>query len=274
MNQKEYITYTIDEPITEKQEVWIAMLADLGFNGFEQSDKTLAATGEKGELDEAAIETFFQENDLLYSKQVIEEQNWNAEWERSFEPIIVDDFCAVRAAFHQPVQGVQHEIIITPKMSFGTGHHATTYMMMQTMQKIDFTGKTVVDFGTGTGILAILAEKMGAAVVEAIDYDEWCIENGTENIEANHCQRIVLKKADDIKGAQKADIILANINKNVILDNFSAMKEKLNDGGIVLVSGLLATDEQDINAAAVKNNMEQRQIVHRNGWVCILFSQS
>lgn len=272
IHKRQYLNYTIDEPITDKQEIWIAMLEDLGFTGFEQKEKTLTATGEKGELDEAAIETFFQENDLLFTKEVIAEQNWNEQWEQSFEPIIVDAFCAIRATFHQPVNNVEHEIIITPKMSFGTGHHATTYMMLQAMQGINFSGKSVIDFGTGTGILAILAEKMGAAQVEAIDYDDWCIENGTENIEANHCYHITLKKAADITDAIKADIILANINKNVILDNFSAMKEKLNTGGVLLVSGLLAADENVITAVAVQNKLEQRQIFHRNGWVCILFS--
>ena len=272
MNQKQYISYFITEPDSTTQDLLIAILDDFGFTGFEQNDTGISASALVEVIHESEVEAYLLEHRLPFTKEYIAEQNWNQQWEQSFEPIVVDRFCAVRASFHKPVAGVQYEIVITPKMSFGTGHHATTYMMMEAMQKIEFTGKTVIDFGTGTGILAILAEKMGATSVEAIDYDEWCIENGTENIETNNCDRILLKKADDISNTQPADIILANINKNVILDNLSTMKHKLNPNGILLLSGLLTADEQDINLAAAQLNLQQRQILHRNGWVCILFS--
>lgn len=273
MEQKQYISYLIAEPDIAMQELLIAMLDDFGFTGFEQNDDGISANALAITVDEGAVETYLKQHQLSFVKEIIAEQNWNEQWEQSFEPIVVDNFCAVRASFHQPVAGVQHDIIITPKMSFGTGHHATTYMMMQAMREISFAGKTVIDFGTGTGILAILAEKMGATSIEAIDYDEWCIENGAENIEANSCSHIVLEKADDIKSAKPADIILANINKNVILDNFDAMWQKIRASGLLLISGLLAADEQDILQAAKQQNLQQRQILHRNGWLCILFSQ-
>ncbi len=124
---------------------------------------------------------------LSFSKTIIEETNWNQVWESNFDPVIVDDFVAVRAHFHEPIKNVQHEIVITPKMSFGTGHHATTYMMMQQMRELDFAGKNVFDFGTGTGVLAILAEKLGAQKVIAIDNDDWSIENADENVKRNNC---------------------------------------------------------------------------------------
>ena len=128
-----------------------------------------------------------------FSETTIEETNWNQVWESSFEPVVVDDFVAVRADFHEPIKGIKHEIVITPKMSFGTGHHATTYMMLEQMGKLDFKDKRVLDFGTGTGVLAILAEKMGAKKIIAIDNDEWSIENANENIKRNNCVAVELK---------------------------------------------------------------------------------
>ena len=124
---------------------------------------------------------------FIFKETLIPEANWNQVWESNFDPVIVDDFVAIRADFHEPVKGVSLEIIITPKMSFGTGHHATTYMMIEQMRELDFTGKSVFDFGTGTGVLAILAEKLGANKVIAVDNDEWSIENAEENFEKNNC---------------------------------------------------------------------------------------
>src|SRR5205085_7037613 len=138
------------------------------------------------------------------------------EWEKNFERVIIDDFVAIRAPFHKPIQKVTHEIVITPKMSFGTGHHATTFMMIQQMQDVDFKNKKVLDFGTGTGILAILAEKLGATKITAIDNDEWSISNANENIKTNNCRNIQLLLSDSPMLSQKFDVILANINKSVI----------------------------------------------------------
>jgi ribosomal protein L11 methyltransferase len=272
MTRKQYVHYEIEVSDAEQQEVVIADLEEYAFMGYEQTGTGLTADAVRGELNEAAVEAFLTGRQIRFNKQYIQEENWNEQWERSFEPIVVDDFCAVRAHFHPPIAGVQHNIIITPKMSFGTGHHATTYMMIQAMQQLDMKGKQVLDFGTGTGILAILAEKMGAQQVEAIDYDDWCIENGTENVVANQCQRITLRKDDNVQDARQADVILANINKNVILDNMGSMKSRLSETGSVLLSGLLQTDESEINNAALKHDLHQRQIIHRNGWICILFT--
>ncbi len=147
----------------------------------------------------------------------IEKQNWNALWESNFEPVQVDDFVGVRAGFHAPFGGVvEHDIVITPKMSFGTGHHGTTYCVMQLMRGIDFANKSVFDFGTGTGILAILAQKLGAGPVLAVDNDDWCIENASENIIVNNTQSIEIEKVNDANLNKKFNIIIANINKNII----------------------------------------------------------
>lgn len=271
MSKKYYWNYTIIEPDFEKQEILIAQLTEYGFDGFEQNNELLVANAPVTAINGTDVQEFLQTQTLAFTADIIEDQNWNAIWEESFKPIVVENFCAVRARFHQPVQGVQHDIIITPKMSFGTGHHATTYMMLQAMQQIDFKNRSVIDFGSGTGILAILAEKTGAGNVQAIDYDEWCIENGNENIEANNCKHIRLLQADDLEKVYPADVIVANINKLVILSSLPMMKIKLNCGGILLISGILKVDESDVLSAAARFNFRNTYINERNGWLCICF---
>jgi ribosomal protein L11 methyltransferase len=155
----------------------------------------------------------------------------------------VNDFVGIRATFHPPLEKIQHEIIITPKMSFGTGHHATTFMMIQQMKEIDFKGKTVLDFGTGTGVLAILAAKLGAANVYAIDYDEWSITNTIENIQQNGSSNIRVAQLATLPAGEKFDIILANINLNVILDNLKSIVLSSISNTYVLLSGFLLQDE-------------------------------
>ena len=271
---KQYIRYQINQPNSDKQEILVAMLMQFGFNGFEQTADFLIANGYKETLDEAGIDHYLNEAEAIFSKIILEEENWNKMWESDFHPIIIDDFCAVRADFHQPIPNVKYEVIITPKMSFGTGHHATTWMMMKAMEAIDFTGKSVIDFGTGTGLLAILAEKMGAEKVVAIDYDDWCIENGNENIVANNTQRVEIFKADNPDVAPLSDIILANINKHVILDNFRSLKGLLNTNGLLLVSGILYNDEKDIVTKAHFVGLKLVTIMERNGWLCISFQHA
>ena len=180
-----YTQVAIETTDAGQHEILVALLADIGFEGFEETDDMVKAFIREEELNTTALNEIVGNLQLQYTLLSIEQQNWNAQWESSFEPVIVEDFAAVRAAFHKPVSGVKYEIIITPKMSFGTGHHATTYLMMQQMSYIDFAGKKVFDFGTGTGVLAILAEKLGATKIDAIDIDEWSVENTNENILAN-----------------------------------------------------------------------------------------
>lgn len=209
---------------------------------------------------------------LSFTKQLIPEQNWNAVWESNFQPVIIDDFVAIRADFHEPIKNVQHEIIITPKMSFGTGHHATTEMMMRQMREIDFADKTVFDFGTGTGVLAILAEKLGAAKVIAVDNDDWSIANAEENIRRNNCTEISLQKSDTVPTDTKFDIILANINKNVLVENLQALAGQLSIHGIMLLSGLLISDEPDMLAAIGMFSLILRDKSVRENWICLKFA--
>jgi ribosomal protein L11 methyltransferase len=251
-----------------QQEEIIALLDDFHPAGFEQTDETLKAYFDEITLDREAVMQVLSGYDCTIT--TIEEQNWNAVWEQNFQPVIVEDFCAVRAHFHQPITNVEHQIIITPKMSFGTGHHATTYMMMQQMRHIDFQHKTVFDFGTGTGILAILAEKLGAEKITAIDVDDWSIENAKENFQRNGCSRIAVTLSSQLP-KENFDVILANINRNVLLDYMDALTKIVKPGGVVLLSGLLASDEQDIISAAEKQGLQFQKKEEKNGWISLLF---
>jgi ribosomal protein L11 methyltransferase len=184
--------------------------------------------------------------------------------------VIVDKFCAIRAEFHDPIKDVEHEIIITPKMSFGTGHHATTYMMIEQMREIDFKNKTVFDFGTGTGILPILAEKLGASKITAIDIDDWSISNAKENIEKNNCSKISVSLSSQIPDG-KFDVVLANINRNVILSYLPQLNNTLKENCYLLLSGLLSSDEEDIIKACNNEKIQFLKGIERNNWISLVF---
>jgi len=208
-----YIEISIPVKDIQLQEIIIAELEVVDFESFEQDDENLKAFIPQDRFNENNINFILGKYALTYSKSTIENKNWNELWESNFQPVTVGDFVAIRAAFHDAVQSVQHEIVITPKMSFGTGHHATTYMMIELMKSVDFQSKTVADFGTGTGVLAILADKLGAASVWAVDNDEWCIENATENSINNQSKNIEIQKVERFDADKNFDVILANINK-------------------------------------------------------------
>jgi ribosomal protein L11 methyltransferase len=182
----------------------------------------------------------------------------------------VDDFVGIRALFHQPLKNLAHEIIITPKMSFGTGHHATTYLMIKQMRELDFAGKKVLDFGAGTGVLAILASKLGAAEVLAIDYDEWSITNTIENIEQNNCSNIRVQLLDAIPTAEKYNIILANINLNVIISNLSSIVQASSLGAYILLSGILKENELLLITALEEAGLQYVSTMQRGDWIVIM----
>ena len=267
-----YIQIEFQNITSDQSDLLIAQLSEIGFSGFEEVEKSLKAFIPENDFIEAGVKEIAVNQHISFQKSVIEETNWNAVWESNFQPVVVDNFVGIRADFHEPIVGVEYEIVITPKMSFGTGHHATTFMMIQQMRGIDFNGKSVFDFGTGTGILAILAEQSGAAKIVAVDYDEWSIENAEENLLRNNCLKFKLKKADHAESEEQFDIILANINKNVILDNFSSLKKLLAKKGILLLSGLLETDESEIVTAGNNNSLifEGKQVL--NKWMALRFS--
>lgn len=269
----DYIKITFPDLQPEQKEILVAQLADAGYEGFEEVDNSLDAFINKKDFDKSLLNEISYKYQTPYTSKKIAETNWNKVWESNFEPVIVEEFVAVRADFHKPITNTEFEIVITPKMSFGTGHHATTYMMIWLMKEIDFKHKTVLDFGTGTGILAILAEKRGAKKVYAIDNDDWSIENAKENFKKNDCKKIILKKASDAVSEVRFDIILANINKNVILENFDTLEKELSDAGILVLSGLLESDKDDILNKAKELSLSEKKYLIRNNWIAIQLSK-
>lgn len=266
-----HVAITISAP-PEIKDILIAQLADAGYEGFEENGDQLIAYIPEEQFDENTVTGMLGSHGLDYTKETIAQANWNAVWESNFQPVLVDAFCGIRAGFHEPLAGqVEHEIVITPKMSFGTGHHATTYSMIKLMEGIDFQGKRVFDFGTGTGILAILAEKLGAAAVDAIDNDDWAVENALENAGTNSAGAVNIWREERLDGVEdgRYDIVLANINRNILLANMFHMKRILKKHGILILSGILQEDEPAIVKAAADNGLVPEKKAEREHWLAI-----
>ncbi len=256
--------------IEEREEV-IALLSSHQYDAFEEVDENMfRAFIKERNFDESQLNTILSSYAVSFLVNTLKEQNWNEVWESNFNPVVVDDFCVIRAVFHPQFHEIEYVINITPKMSFGTGHHVTTFMMIQEMRKIDFKGKAVADFGTGTGVLAILAEKMGSENIIAIDHDYWSIENSKENLQNNESKHIQILKADLFPSHNKFDIILANINKNVIMENAANLKVAVSENGLLLLSGLLKEDETEIVGVFVSKGFIHTYTVEKNNWICIL----
>lgn len=258
----------------EARDILIAQLSAAGCSGFQETDELLLCyVGE----DDSAIEVVLdvaQASGYDFRRSVMPAQNWNATWEAGFAPVVVPGFCTVRAPFHSPAHDTPYEIVMMPKMAFGTGHHATTRLMMQAMQGTMWEGQRVLDFGTGTGILAILAMKLGAAMVHAIDIDEWSIANAREHFEANGSSAVRLSQGsiDDCMTGEQFDVILANINRNVLLESMAAMHRSLRAGGILLLSGILEADQKIIFGAATDVGFRLCESFNDAGWMCLKFT--
>ncbi len=220
----------------EEADIYLASLAEINFYAFEQNEKYLIAYIKEENFNEKQFRNILSD-DVVYNLISIENKNWNEEWERGFQPVYINDFAGIRASFHKPLQNIKHEIIVTPKMSFGTGHHATTHLMIEQMEQINFKDKSVLDFGTGTGVLAILAEKLGATEVTAIDNDEWSINNAIENVEINNCRKIKVQNKSTLDDLNAQDIILANINLNVLTANAKKISSIAEHRSLLLLSG-------------------------------------
>lgn len=263
---------------TEQSDVLIALLSNQGFEAFQELEDGIQAylpiDGQEAEAEEF-LQELQQQFSFSYQKELQQEQNWNEVWESNFHPIQIGNFCGVRATFHPPMPDVEYEIIIQPKMSFGTGHHATTYMMIQHMQDLPMTGKKVWDYGSGTGILAILAAKMGARHIDANDIDEWAYENARENVAMNGTPHItVIHGALEAMLPQLYDIILANITLNVISPSLPTLYEWLNPGGYLVVSGFLTTDIPKLEAEAKQLGFQTESQLENGEWACVKFVKS
>lgn len=268
-----YLEIHFNDIPAETRDLLVALLPDLGFSGMEETVLGLKAYSIESDADQSGLDSLCSQFGIQYNFAMLEEQNWNSSWESNFEPVIIPGKIHVRAHFHPRLEGFEHEMLITPKMSFGTGHHATTRMMMMGMLELDFQNKTVLDFGTGTGILAILAERLGALSVEAIDNDNWSIANVKENIEMNNAKRIVVALAEDLSSSAPCDLLLANINKHVLLEHAEAMTNLLQQSGFFLISGLLEADQHDIISVFSPLMGNPVQQYKDNGWIALAFQK-
>lgn len=247
-------------------------MSDMGFDSFLETEDGFEAYEEPDKLDRKSLEAIFQqyqqEANLSVQESIVPKVNWNEEWEKHYEPIEVEKTVLVRASFHPPKEDFPFEILINPKMSFGTGHHATTYLMIQLQLTVDHKDKMVMDAGSGTGILAIMAKKLGANLVVAFDIDEWSVDNGNENFHLNGFEDLEMNTGTisslDPKGA--FDIIMANINKNVLLDEMEVYSRKLKPGGILLLSGFYHSDIKDLIPPAKKAGLVLLGQETRNDW--------
>lgn len=259
-----------------KKEIFTAELADLGFESFVEEESILKAYIQENNYQEPEVNSFLAKHvDVKYSVTTIKQQNWNAEWENNYHPIIYQDKCIVKASFHQIEKKYPIEIIIDPKMSFGTGHHETTSLMIEKMFDMDFQGKTVLDMGTGTGILAILAAKLGAKKIIAIDNDEWSYENSVENCEKNNIQnvKVILGEATKIPKISY-DIILANINRNILLSDLKYYVEHLAERGGVILSGIYEKDKEKLDLEANQHNLRFVDFQEKNNWIAIRYKKA
>ena len=260
-------------------EILIAETGEAGFDTFMENETGFEAYCEEVKFDRSILEEVKTKysfvSPLEFKIAKVEKENWNEEWEKNVEPIVVDDRCLVRAEFHKIEKRYQYEIIITPKMSFGTGHHQTTYLMLKAQLDIDHQNKRVMDAGCGTAILSIMASKRGAKSVEAFDIDEWSVINGKENIENNNCTNINIQhgKISELRFDLSFDIILANINKNVLVYEMETYSSCLPIGGLLLLSGFYEFDIDDLNKYAEKHFLSEIKRDQRESWACLLLKK-
>ena len=274
-----YIAYNFTvSPLQPATEILIAELGYAGFESFVENENGVTAYIQKVEHRETILEDIFalknEEFEISFITEEIAQTNWNSEWEKNFQPIVVDDLVSIRAPFHQN-PNLEYDIIIEPKMSFGTGHHETTHMMVQHLLKLDLKNKKVLDMGCGTGILAIFAEMKGATPIDAIDIDAWCYENSVENCERNKCEHISVYEGDvSLLVNKKYDVIIANINRNILMSDMQTYTNCLHENGILLLSGFYQEDIPIIDGEASKHQLHLEHFIERHNWVALKYVKS
>ncbi len=271
-----YIAYEFSvTPRNLGTEILIAELGHVGFESFVENDNGVTAYIQKQEWNSKILDDLYildsNEFKIKYSHHEVIQTNWNKEWEKNFKPIQVDGQVSVRAPFHEN-PSLKFDIVIEPKMSFGTGHHETTHMMIQHLLALDLENKKVLDMGCGTGILAIFAEMKGAQPTDAIDIDNWCYQNSIENVQRNACKHITVLEGDSslLKG-KKYDVIIANINRNILLSDMKIYTDSLNQEGTLLLSGFYKDDMVIIESEVVKHGLVFDKMIQRNSWVALKY---
>jgi ribosomal protein L11 methyltransferase len=270
-----YIQYTI-HTLPERAAMLTAELADLGFESFVETDTGIEAYINEPAYDEAQCQSIFDKYDIApnhITKQVIAPQNWNAAWEADYQPIFVGNDICVRAPFHTPQTEYKHNLIIQPKNTFGTGHHDTTQLMLRLMLEENFTRKHVFDFGCGTGVLGLMALKLGADLVVGNDIDTWCTDNIEENKALNQLDAFQFLQGglEVLTPSNSFDVILANINKNILLQSFETLSKHAFIGATLLMSGFYVDDVADLKAAAGEHGWHFVNHLSQNNWAAARF---
>jgi ribosomal protein L11 methyltransferase len=274
-----YIAYDFNvspkDPVTE---MLIAQLGHIGFESFVENESGVVAYIQKKDWNSNKVEDLYllnsNEFDITFKYNEIEQTNWNKEWEKNFNPIQVNGQVSIRAPFHDN-PSLNFDIVIEPKMSFGTGHHETTHMMVQHLLALDLKNKKVLDMGCGTGILAIFAEMKGAQPTDAIDIDSWCYQNSLENVQRNGCKHITVLEGDSslLKG-KEYDVVIANINRNILLSDMKIYTDCLSEKGVLLLSGFYKEDISIIESEVIKHGLVLDKMIQKNNWVALKYMKS
>jgi len=263
-------------PLQPAAEILVAELSDLGFESFVEEEQGLKAYIKDQDFNEESLKDLFvlqsPEFQISYSVKNIADENWNAKWESDYDSVIIDNRCYIRAPFHKAKPEIEFEILIEPKMSFGTAHHETTAQMIQLLLDEDVEGKAVLDMGCGTAILAILAKMKNAATVHAIDNDEWAYNNSVENVQRNNFTEIIVEQGDAALLKDRTfDVILANINKNILLADMEIYANSMPSGAIIMFSGFYKNDLEDIKSRALMCGLQYIMHIYKNDWVAAKF---
>ena len=271
-----YIAYDFNvSPKDPATEMLIAQLGHIGFESFVENENGVVAYIQKKDWNSNKVEALYllnsNEFDITFKYSEIEQTNWNKEWEKNFNPIQVNGQVSIRAPFHEN-PFLNFDIVIEPKMSFGTGHHETTHMMVQHLLALDLKNKKVLDMGCGTGILAIFAEMKGAQPTDAIDIDSWCYQNAIENVQRNGCKHITVLEGDSslLKG-KEYDLVIANINRNILLSDMKIYTDCLSENGVLLLSGFYKDDIAIIESEVIKHGLVLDKMIHKNNWVALKY---